>query len=122
MLYKRQNSTFYWCRFTAPDGRRVQQSTQTVDKLLAQEFEDRLKSEYWRVYRLGERPRHTWKEAVVQWFQEAAHKASLEADRIHLKFADRYLGDRYLDQIDRIVLEQMITDKLATGVRPATVR
>jgi len=63
MLYKRSNSKFYWCRFTAPDGQRVQQSTQTVDKKLAQEFEDRLKSESWRVYKLGDKLRYSWKEA-----------------------------------------------------------
>jgi integrase len=107
MLYKRSNSKFYWCRFTAPDGQRVQKSTQTVDKQLAQEFEDRLKG--------------FWKQAVVQWFRESAHKSTLATDKLYLNFADRYLGELYLDQIDRKLLEQIIADKLATGVQPGTV-
>ena len=121
MLYKRSNSKFYWCRFTAPDGQRVQQSTQTVDKKLAQEFEDRLKGEGWRVYKLGDKPRYFWKQAVVQWFRESSHKATLSTDRLYLAFADNYLGDLYLDQIDRKTLERIIADKLATGVQPGTV-
>jgi integrase len=121
MLYKRSNSKFYWCRFTAPDGQRVQVSTQTVDKKLAQEFEDRLKGEGWRVHKLGDKPRFFWKQAVVQWFRESSHKVTLSTDRLYLAFADNYLGDLYLDQIDRKLLEQIIADKLATGVQPGTV-
>ncbi len=121
MLYKRSNSKFYWCRFTAPDGQRVQQSTQTVDKKLAQEFEDRLRSEGWRVYKLGDKPRYSWKQAVVQWFRESSHKATLKTDKLYLAFADTYLGDLYLDEIDRPALETVIAEKLATGVQPATV-
>ena len=121
MLYKRSNSKFYWCRFTAPDGQRVQQSTQTVDKKLAQEFEDRLKGEGWRVHKLGDKPQYFWKQAVVQWFRESSHKVTLSTDRLYLAFADNYLGDLYLDQIDRKLLEQIISDKLATGVQPGTV-
>jgi integrase len=121
MLYKRSNSKLYWCRFTAPDGQRVQQSTQTVDKKLVQEYEDWLKSECWRVYKLGDKPRYTWKQAVVQWFRESSHKATSATDKLYLAFADKYLGELCLDQIDRTILEKVIADKLATGVQPATV-
>jgi integrase len=121
MLYKRSSSKYYWCRFTAPNGQRVQQSTQTVDKRLAQEFLDRLKSESWRVVKLGDKPRYSWKEAVVQWFRESSHKSTLATDKLYLNFADLYLGELHLDQIDRQILERIIADKLATNVQPATV-
>ncbi len=121
MLYKRSNSKFYWCHFTAPNGTRVQRSTKTVVKKAAQEFEDKLKSDCWRVYHLGDKPRYTWKQAVVQYCKESVHKKTLSTDKGYLVFADQYLGDLYLDQINRQVTEKIITAKLATNVQPATV-
>lgn len=121
MLYKRPNSRFWWCKFTAPDGSRVQQSTKTVDKRQAQEYEDRLRAELWRVTQLGDKPRRTWKEAVVKWFRESTHKKSLDDDKHHLRWADRYLSNCYLDEISRDLIERISNDKLATGVKPATV-
>ena len=121
MLYKRQKSQSYWCRFTAPNGKRIQRSTKTVDKKLAQEFEDRLKSEMWRVYQLGDKPRYTWQQAVVNWLRESTHKKTLAGDKAHLLYVDQYLGKLYLDQINREIIERIISEKLATGVKPATV-
>lgn len=120
MLYKRPNSRFYWCKFTAPDGSRVQRSTKTLDKRQAQEYEDCLRAELWRVTQLGEKPRRTWKEAVVKWFRENTHKKSLDDDKYHLRWADRYLSNCYLDEITRDLLERISGDKLATEVKPAT--
>ena len=121
MLYKRSNSRFWWCKFTAPDGGRVQKSTRTVDKREAQEFEDRLRASLWRVTQLGDKPRRTWQEAVVRWAREAAHKRTLDADLAHLRWTDRWLGKRHLDEINRDLLDKLGAAKLATGVRPATV-
>ncbi len=121
MLYKRKDSKSWWCRFTAPNGRRVQRSCQTQDKKAAQEYEDRLKSEYWRVHRLGDRPRYAWQQAVEQYLLESSHKKTLETDKLYLKFADKYLRHLYLDEIDRAVIETLSREKLATGVKPSTV-
>ena len=120
MLYKRPNSKFYWCKFTAPDGRRVQQSTKTVDKRQAQEFEDRLRASLWRITQLGDKPRRSWKEAVVRWFQES-QKKTLETDKAYLRWAAPYLEELYLDEINRDLLDTISHDKLKTGVQPATV-
>ncbi len=105
MLYKRSDSKLWWCEFIAANGQRVQRSTKTVDKKLAQEFEDKFKVELWRVYQLGERPRYTWKEAVIQWFRESSHLKSMDSIKGHLAFADQYLGDLYLDEIKRPLLD-----------------
>ena len=121
MLYKRPNSRFWWCKFTAPNGNRIQQSTKTADERQAQEYEDRLKAGLWRIAQLGDKPRRTWKEAVVRWFRENPHKKSLAGDKCHLAWASPYLGTRYLDEINRDLLDRISADKLATGVKPASV-
>ncbi len=120
MLYKRSNSDYWWCRFTAPDGSRIQQSTKTVDKQQAQEFADNLKVRYWQIQKLGEKPRRTWKEASVKWFKETSRRSKQDAlDQI--KWLDPYLGNLYLDQIDRETIDKIKDAKLKTGVKPATV-
>lgn len=120
MLYKRRKSRFWWCQFTAPNGKRVQKSTKTVDRKQAQEFEDRLRAELWRVIKLGDKPRKTWQEAVVRWFKES-QKKTLATDRLYLTFADPFLRELYLDEITRDRLDAINQAKLATGVKPATV-
>ncbi|MAY03829.1 MAG: integrase [Gammaproteobacteria bacterium] len=120
MLFKRSNSKFWWCSFTAPDGRRIQQSTKTVDKKQAQEFADNLKVRHWRIQKLGEKPRRTWKEAAVRWFKETNRKSTVN-DKGHLQWLDNYLGKLYLDEINRDLIDRIKYDKLKTGVQPATV-
>lgn len=121
MLYKRPKSKFWWCKFTAPNGRRLQKSTKTVDKREAQEFEDRLRASLWRVIQLGDKPRRTWKEAVVRWFQENQDKNSRIDDKRHIQWVDPFLHDCFLDEINRDLLDKISTAKLKTGVKPATV-
>lgn len=108
MLYRRPGSRFWWLRFTTPDGKEVRRSTGTEDQKDAEEYEARLKLDLWRVARLGERLRHTWKEAVVRWVEEMAHKASHEDDLAHLRWLDAHLGALYLDQIDRERLRGLV--------------
>jgi hypothetical protein len=128
MLYRRPNSSKWWTRFTTPDGQEVRRSTGTEDKKAAEEYEARLKQELWRIARMGEKPRHTWQEAVLQWLAETEHKASRVDDLMHLRWLDPYLKDKQLDEIDKAVIEslkrQRQTEKTARrpgGVTPATV-
>jgi integrase len=118
-LVKRGNT--WWVDFVSPEGERIRRSTGTEDKTLAQEYHDRLKVELWRIARLGERPRHTWNEAVVRWLRDQVHKATIETDKIHLRWLDRFLKDKYLDAINRDLLDKIVDAKLAEGVSNATV-
>lgn len=120
MLYKRPNSQFWWCSFIAADGQRIQKSTKTVDRRLAQELEDRLRVERWRVVQFGEKPRRTWKEAAVRWLKETSRKSTEDAVS-RIRWLDPYLGTLYLDEINREVLDKITEDKLNAGVKPATV-
>jgi len=102
-LYKRGKT--WWVSFTDPSGQRIRRSAGTEDRKAAQEYHDRLKAERWRVHQLGEKPRRTWQEAVVRWLREKEHKADIGKDVAKLKWLHPYLGERYLDEIDRDQVE-----------------
>ncbi|HVT35759.1 MAG TPA: site-specific integrase [Nevskiaceae bacterium] len=108
-IYRR--GEVWWIRFTGPDGKRVRKSAETTDKRAAQELHDRLKAEAWRSRNLGEQPKSTWDDAVVQWFKEKDHKSSIEKDREIFRWADGYLRGMRLDQIDRPLLFRIIEAK-----------
>lgn len=100
-LYKRKDSPSWWVDFTAPDGKRIQQTTGTSDKVKAQEFHDRLKAELWDQKRLGVKPRRSWQEAVVRYLSEKSQKTTLDADKSHLRWLDPLMHGKYLDEINR---------------------
>ena len=41
---------------------------------------------------MGDKPRHTWNEAVVRWLKEQSHKATAAEDVTKLRWLDRHLG------------------------------
>lgn len=75
----------------------------------------------WRVDKLGDKPRRSWKEATLKWLKESSHKKTIETDKLYLRFVDPFLGHLYLDEITRDVVEKVSEAKFATGVAPATV-
>lgn len=118
-LYKR--GEVWWITFTAPNGQRIRQSAQTQNRKEAEEYHDTLKTEYWRRYKLKEKPRRIWQEAVVQWLKETSHKRTHEGDIRKLKWIDPHLRDKYLDEIDRELIESVAEAKEKEGRSPATV-
>lgn len=104
-LYRRGET--WWVCFTAPDGQRIRRSARTTEKRQAQEYHDRLKVEFWRTRTLGEKPRRTWREAVVRWIKEKGHKADGDKDTRKFAYLDQFLGDRCLDEITRDVVDQI---------------
>jgi len=66
-LIKRKKSGVWWVDFVAPNGQRIRRTTKTPDRKEAEELHDKLKSEAWRIQRLGDRPKRIWQEAVVRW-------------------------------------------------------
>jgi integrase len=75
----------------------------------------------WRIQQLGEKPKRTWKEAVVRWLKESSDKVSHTDDIAALAFADQYLGNLMLDDINRSILDSLSSAKKATGVANSTV-
>ncbi|SBT11128.1 Integrase [Candidatus Propionivibrio aalborgensis] len=118
-LYKR--GTVWWVDVVTPSGERIRQSAGTEIKAHAQEFHDKLKSELWRLSKLGEKPRRTWNDAVVRWLKEQSHKATIETDKIHLRWLDGHLAGVLLDTISRSTIDLITDAKLAEGVSNATV-
>lgn len=117
----RKRGGVWWIDVIAPSGERVRRSTGTANKALAQEYHDQLKAQMWRLAKLGERPRHTWNDAVVRWLKESTHKATIESDKAHLRWLDNYLGGKDLDFISRAVIDRITDAKLREGVSNATV-
>ncbi|CAN7463113.1 site-specific integrase [Variovorax sp. LjRoot130] len=104
-----------------PTGSEYARTSGTANKALAQEFHDRIKSELWRIAKLGERPRRTWNEAAVRWLKEQSHKATAKEDRAKLRWLDPHLGGRELDTINRALIDAITDAKLAGGCSNATV-
>jgi integrase len=112
---------YWWINFVAPNGERIRESTGTEDRTLAQEYHDRQKVEYWKISRLGLKPKYLWNEAVVRWLKEQSHKATLSTDIIHLRWMDKFLKGKALDAINRDLIDRITDAKRDEGVSNATV-
>jgi integrase len=117
----RKRGGIWWVDICLPGGERVRRTTETANKALAQELHDRLKAELWRVGHLGQKPRHTWNEAVVRWLKEQSHKATASEDVTKLRWVDQFLGGKPLDAITRVSIDRITDAKLAQGCSNATV-
>ncbi|CAG4884679.1 Site-specific integrase [Georgfuchsia toluolica] len=111
-LFKRKDSPNWWVKLTPRNGRPIQQSTGTPDKVKAEEFHDKLKASLWDQERLGIKPSRTWREAVVRWLEETSEKATHKEDKKKLIWLHFFLGDRALDQITSDVIDQIRSAKL----------
>jgi len=117
----RKRGSVWWIDFVAPNGERVRRTTETDNKAQALELHDKLKAEVWRIDKLGERPRRIWNDAVIRWLKEQSHKASIESDKIHLRWLDKHLSGRDLETINRTLIDRITETKLAEDVTNATV-
>ncbi len=117
----RKRGGIWWVDVIAPNRERIRRTAGTANKALAQEFHDRVKSELWRIAKLGEKPQRTWNEAVVRWLKEKSHKATLRGDVNLLRRLDPFLGGKDLATITRTTLDKIADEKLARGCSNATV-
>ena len=117
----RKRGSVWWIDFVAPNGERVRRTTETDNKAQALELHDKLKAEVWRIDKLGERPRRLWNDAVIRWLKEQSHKASIESDKIHLRWLDKHLSRRDLETINRTPINRITETKLAEDVTNAAV-
>ena len=117
----RRRGSVWFIDFVTPSGERIRRSTETENKVQAQELHDRLKAELWRRQKLGERPKRLWDDAAVRWLKEQAHKATLEEDRSKLRWLDKFLAGKELEAITRDVIGRIADAKLAEGSSNATV-
>ncbi|HEY4435321.1 MAG TPA: site-specific integrase [Lelliottia sp.] len=92
------------CHFVTPSGQRIRRSLGTGDKKQAQELHDRLKSEAWRVDKIGELPTRTFEECCIRWIREKDHKRSLDDDRTKIEYFLRHFTGR---DVSTITAEQV---------------
>ncbi len=118
-LYRRKDSLYWWVKLPRIRGESgpLQQSTGTADKRQARQVHDRLAAARWEQDRVGVKARHAWEEAVVRWLLETKHKATHSDDKAKLRWLDQYLGGKYLDEIDRTLIDRIKFDreKIATA-------
>ncbi len=110
-LWKRAG--IYYIKLTAPDGTRLRRSTGTTDRKKAEEYHDKLKAELWDLARLKKKPQRTWDEAALRWLQEKKHKKSYKDDVFRIRFFTQYLRGKRLDQVNRDMVDGIITRHLA---------
>lgn len=120
-LFKRKDSSFWWVKITL-DGRKLQRSSGTDDKIKAQEFHDRLKAQMWEQNRIGVKAQRSWKEAVVRWLSETSEKATHKEDKRKLIWLDVFLGDKMLDEITLDVIDSIRAAKLKEAAKSTTNR
>lgn len=118
-IYKRGN--FYWIKITTPNGEEIRRSTGTDKKALAQEYHDQLKAEFWRVNKLGDKPRRTWPEAVERWICETSDKKSHDKDLYLLRCLHPFLGHLMLDEINRDVIDKVKLARLKQNLSKSSV-
>ncbi|WP_238843426.1 tyrosine-type recombinase/integrase [Thiomicrorhabdus xiamenensis] len=119
-LYKQRNSKYWWCKFTAPDGTVIRQSTRTENKALAAEFEATLNYNLYRQALFGERAEMSWREAVVKFITESETKSP--KDNISLfRLLDPYFGHLKLHEINGKHIEQLIDTRQKQGVKNSTI-
>lgn len=110
-LWKRAG--IYYVKLKSPDGTLLRRSTGTSDRAKAEEYHDRLKAELWDLARLKRKPRRTWDEAALRWLKEKAHKKSYRDDVSRIRWFTGHLRGRYLDQVTRDGIDQLISRGLA---------
>lgn len=120
-VYQRQGSSSWQYSFTAPDGQRIRKTSKAGSKEQASELAAKHYNEVWRQAKLGEKPRYTWQEAVVEWLNEKPERAFNENYIIHLRWLDQHLGQLRLDEIDRFVIKRLRIEKQQEGVKNRTV-
>lgn len=120
-LFKRKDSSSWWVKIII-DGRKIQRSAGTDDKVKAQEFHDRLKAQMWEQHRLGVKPRRSWKDAVVRWLSETSEKATHHEDKRKLIWLHVFLGELMLDEITLDVIDEIKAAKLKEATKGTTNR
>ena len=99
-----KRNDIWWIRFSH-NGKRIQRSIGTSNKLATQELHDQWKADLWRNSKLAKESEHTWQEAVVKWLKQASHKRSLDHDKFNLNWLTPYLKNKKLSELDNHIME-----------------
>lgn len=118
MLYKRGKT--WWIDFSAPNGERIRRSSKTGNRIQAQEYHDKLKTELWRQDKLREQPTRTWDEAALRWLKSLGNPGTEQNAAIRIEWLQSFLRGKLLREIDRSLLAE-IAEERGKDVGPSTV-
>ncbi|WP_341744671.1 site-specific integrase [Azonexus hydrophilus] len=118
-LFKRGKT--WWVDFTTPAGERVRETSGSRDRNQAQEYHDKLKAEAWRVFKLGDRPDHTWDEAAHRWLLEKKHLRSYKNTKVVIAWWHQHFRGKLLRDITRETI-QIALDTKAGIWAPGTIK
>lgn len=104
----------WYASISIPGAKRIKESLGTEDKRQAQELHDKLKSEYWRVDRLGELPDILFEEACLRWIEEKSDKKSLDTDKSLMGF--------WLSHFEGVKLKDITEAKIYAAISKMTNR
>lgn len=102
----KRRGKMYQTEFRTPSGQRIRRSIRTADRKKAEEFEDKLKAQYWDAEVLG-KPNFIWEDAVTQWLKDKQNKASLASDCTILRWVDPHLRGMAVRSISPLLLAQI---------------
>lgn len=104
MPYKRTGTSKYWITVAG-----VRQTSGTDNYDDAKALEARLNHQGWLQEKMGIEPPHSWREAVVKFLGERAHKVSYDTMKQRLLWWHPYLGDvQDLTRIKRDYIDQTL--------------
>jgi integrase len=120
MPFRRKGSSRIYITVKRPDGSTVRRSAGTNNWRHALALEGKKNHEAWEQRRMGVKPSKTWREAVVRWLQDKAHKASLRDDRQRLRYLDPHLADARLSEITRERVDSIMQQRAGVSVSTPT--
>ncbi len=99
----KKRGEYYYSRFKFR-GKEIYRSTGTSVRAKAQEFEDSLKKQLWDSFYLNKKPSQYWITAVNRYTEEATKK-TLYDDMLIIRWLNKYLEGKSLQEIDRDYIE-----------------
>jgi integrase len=97
----RKRGGVYVIDIRTPSGERVRRTSGTSDRKEAQEYHDKLKSDLWRVSKMGEKPPRTFEEAAERYLKQEEAKRDISGKEQHLVWFGSQFAGRHLHTITR---------------------
>lgn len=119
----RKRGGVYYVDLRTPSGERIRRSCGTGDRKEAQEYHDSLKTDMWRIQKLGEKPHYTYREAAVRYLKEQVTKRDYANKVRHIRHFGLTFANRHIDSITTNEIMSALPQVLYRGDRtqPASI-
>ncbi len=106
-VYKRKGSKIWQIEFYFNE-QRIRQSSKTKDKTEAEQKEAELKRQLWRNHNLGDKPKRSWKDAVVKYLNDKQHKKSIDSDITGFRTLAPYFEHFHIQDLTRLNIDEIL--------------